>query len=204
MQVHCVGGQRGSQHRSVVGVGFLRLSHPALFLYFFRLHPYSKWSFFRNFFTLVSVFGGGGCKPIFIYSSFHLQIRYHTADKHVITSDEIASATHLRTWYHTADKLATRQPLLFTSEYDIILQANAFIASNEHVLCWSRDEHLALEMKVFCTGDEHVENTCSNFSHTHTASYQGLPTKLMPRWLLVTTTHLQEQALSRCGDPKGM
>ena len=38
------------------GVGFLRLSNPVLFLYFFQLHPhpYSKWSFFRNFFPLVN------------------------------------------------------------------------------------------------------------------------------------------------------
>ena len=35
------------------GVGFLRLSNPVLFVYFFQLHPYSKWSFFRNFFPLV-------------------------------------------------------------------------------------------------------------------------------------------------------
>ena len=30
MQVHCFGGQRGGLHRYVVGVGFLRLSHPRL------------------------------------------------------------------------------------------------------------------------------------------------------------------------------
>ena len=38
------------------GVGFLRLSNPVLFLYFFQLHPYSKWSFFRNFFPLVYIY----------------------------------------------------------------------------------------------------------------------------------------------------
>ena len=35
------------------GVGFLTLSNPVLFVYFFQLHPYSKRSFFRNFFPLV-------------------------------------------------------------------------------------------------------------------------------------------------------
>ena len=38
------------------GVGFLRRSNPVLFVYFFQLHPYSKSSFFRNFFTLVKVY----------------------------------------------------------------------------------------------------------------------------------------------------
>ena len=42
--------------------------------------------------------------PVIYYLWFHLQIRYHTADKRVIASDEIASATHLRKRYHTADK----------------------------------------------------------------------------------------------------
>ena len=37
------------------GVGFLRLSNPVLFVYFFQLHPYSKWSFFRNSFPLVII-----------------------------------------------------------------------------------------------------------------------------------------------------
>ena len=36
------------------GVGFLRLSNPVLFVYFFQLHPYSKSRFFRNFFSLVT------------------------------------------------------------------------------------------------------------------------------------------------------
>ena len=49
---------------------------------------------------------GGGSKPIFKYKSFHLRIRYHTADECIIASYEIASATHLRTWYNTADKRA--------------------------------------------------------------------------------------------------
>ena len=35
------------------GVGFLRLSNLVLFVYFFQLHPYSKWSFFRKFFPLM-------------------------------------------------------------------------------------------------------------------------------------------------------
>ena len=69
--------------------------------------------------------------------------------------------------------------LLLTSENDITLQANAFIASDERALCWSGDEHLVLEMNAFRAGDEHAENAHSNFSHTHThtASYQRLPNK---------------------------
>ena len=35
------------------GVGFLRLSNPVLFLYFFQLHLYLKWHFVRNFSPLV-------------------------------------------------------------------------------------------------------------------------------------------------------
>ena len=38
----------------------------------------------------------------------------------------------------------------------------------------ARDKH-------FRAGDERVENACSNFSHTHTASYQQLPTGLKCR-----------------------
>ena len=55
MEVNCVGDQRGGRQLSVVhgvgfcggvrfcgGVGFLRFSHPALFLSFLQLNPYSK------------------------------------------------------------------------------------------------------------------------------------------------------------------
>ena len=41
------------------------------------------------------------------------------------------------------------------------------------------DEH-------FGAGDERVENTRSNFSHTHTASYQRLPNQ---PWVKVIATH---------------
>ena len=47
------------------GVGFLMLSNPVLLVYFFQLHPYSKWSFFRNFSPLVSVLFWGVSKPTF-------------------------------------------------------------------------------------------------------------------------------------------
>ena len=102
--------ERG-RHRSVVGVGFLRLSHPRLVFILFSAPSLLQMKFFQKLFPpcFCSFWGGGGgCKPIFKYSSFHLQIRYHTADKRVIASDEIASATHLRTRYHTADKRVYR------------------------------------------------------------------------------------------------
>ena len=74
-------------HRSVVGKGSRRLFTPVLFLYFFQLHSYLKWSFFRKFFppSCYSFWGGGGgflnqfSKP----TSLHLRIRYLTADERV-------------------------------------------------------------------------------------------------------------------------
>ena len=49
-----------------------------------------------------------------------------------------------------------------------------FIASNERILCWGQTL-LALKVNAFhaadehfSAGDEHVENTCSSFSQTHT------------------------------------
>ena len=105
MQVHCAGGQRGGRHRSVVGVGFLRLSNPRLVSMLFSAPSLLQMKFsFRNFYPLVSVLFRWVCNPIFKYSSLRLQIRYHTADKRVIANDEIASAALLRTQYHTADK----------------------------------------------------------------------------------------------------
>ena len=60
------------------------------------------------------------------------------------------------------------------------------IATNKRILCW-RQTFLVLDTHAFCAGgdehssarDEHVENTRSNFSHTHThtASYQQLPNR---------------------------
>ena len=94
MQVHCFGGQRGGRHGYIVGVWFLRLSHPCLVSILFSAPSLLKMKFFSETSPLVSVLLGG-CKPIFKYSSFHLQIRYDTADKHVIASNEIASATLL-------------------------------------------------------------------------------------------------------------
>ena len=71
-----------------------------------------------------------------------------------ITSNDIVSATHL--------------------QIRITLPTNMFIASDERVLCWGR-ALLTLEANAFCAGDEHfsagdqhIENTRSSFSHTHT------------------------------------
>ena len=81
--MHCVGGQRGGRHRSVVGVGFLRLSQPRLVFILFTAPSILEMKLFQKLFPLVSVLFGGVCNLIFKYSSFHVQIRYYTADKHV-------------------------------------------------------------------------------------------------------------------------
>ena len=91
--------QRGTVSFHSWGRVLEAFSSPPCFYTFFSSIPTRNEVFFRNFFPLVSVLfwgGGGVCKPIFKYSSFHLQIWYHTADKCVIASDEIASATHLQ------------------------------------------------------------------------------------------------------------
>ena len=62
--MHCVGGQRGGRHRSVVGVGFLRLSHPHLVSIIFSAPSLLQMKFFQKLFPLCFCsFGGGGCKP---------------------------------------------------------------------------------------------------------------------------------------------
>ena len=75
--------------------------------------------------------------------------------------------------------LAVRQSPLLTAKYNITLQTNAFCAGDEH----------------FGARDKHVENECSNFSHTHThtASYQWL---LYKRYVETTATHLRKQVVS--------
>ena len=50
MQVHCVGGQRGGQYRSVLGVGFLRLSHPRLVSILFSAPSLLQMKFFQKLF----------------------------------------------------------------------------------------------------------------------------------------------------------
>ena len=168
-------------------------------------------TFFQNF-PLVCFFGGvmgGGSKPIFTSEYVY------TADERVIASEKIASATHL--WHYITRHInafiasdGIVSPPILTSEYDIRLQTNAFIASEERVLCWSGDvTFLALETNAFRAGHKHVEYVRSNFSHTHThthtAIYHRLPNKTYVEMIaIVTTTHLQTQALLRCGDPKGI
>ena len=60
MQVHCIGGQRGARHHSVLGLCSWVFSSLPCFCPFYRSSPNLKWSFFRNFFPLVSVFSGRG------------------------------------------------------------------------------------------------------------------------------------------------
>ena len=49
--MHCVGGQRGGRHRSVVGVGFLRLSHPRLLSILFSAPSPPEMNFFSETFS---------------------------------------------------------------------------------------------------------------------------------------------------------
>ena len=103
---------------------FLSFSSLPCFCTFYSSIPTRNEVFFRNFSPLISVLFGGFLNQLSKYNSFHLQIRYHTADDVLIASNEIASG------------------LLLTSEHDITLPTNAFIAIDERVLCWSGDEHV--------------------------------------------------------------
>ena len=87
-------------------VRFLRLSNQVLFVYFFssistRNEVFSE-TFPPSFCSFLGGFQLSKC------NSFHLQIRYHTADDVLIASNEIASATHLPTRHHTANKRVHR------------------------------------------------------------------------------------------------
>ena len=103
-------------------------------------------------------FLGGFLNQLSKYNSFHLQIRYHTADDVLIASNETASATHVRTRHHTADKRVHRP------------RRTRFVLVRRRTL-------LALETSAFRAGDKQVENVRSNSSYTHTASYQRLPNR---------------------------
>ena len=118
--------------------------------------------------------GGGGGRVLVAFSSPPC---FYTSFSSIPTRNEVFSNT-----FHP------RYPLLLTSEYDTTLQANMFIACNEHVFCRLGDEHLALEMNEFRNGDEHIDSAHSNFSHTHThtASYQRLPNET---YVEMITTH---------------
>ena len=165
--MHCIGIQRGRQHRFIAGARFLRLSHPRLVSILFSAPSLFQINLFQKLFHLVPVLFWWVCKPIFKYSSFQLQIRYHAADKCVIASEEIASATLLRTRYHTADKHGYRY--------------------RRHRLCYSlpnmiphcRQTHLSLPTNRFCAGQETHTRCCRRmcftletnmFSHTYTHS----------------------------------
>ena len=187
---------------------FLSFSSLPCFCTFYSSIPTPNEVFFRNFFPLVSVLFWGVSKPTFKYNSFQLQIRYHTADDVLIASNEIASATHLRTRHHTADKrvlccMVRRRTLL-------ALETNTFGAGDERVSRWRR-ARFALEtnkLKTYVrTPATHTQLATSDFqtnsSYTRTASYQRLPNRTFVEMIASHNyTHLQTQALSRCGDPK--
>ena len=105
-----------------------------------------------------------------------------------IASDEIVSAIHLQIQYDTADEhvycYSDRQTRF-------VLDTYTFLVLDTHALC-------AVGDKLFSAGDKHVEKACSNFSHTHTASYQRLPSR----------TYIELTSENVCfhagGDPKVM
>ena len=49
-----------------------------------------------------------------------------------------------------------------------------FLALDTHAFCAGGDE-------LFSAGDEHVENVCSNFSHTHTHTHSEMCTFTLGR-----------------------
>ena len=126
--------------------------------------------------------------------------------------------------------LATRPPPLLTSKYDIALQTNEFITSDEPVLCWRRTllaletisyfwrwrrTLVALETNSFRAGDELVSRWIQRKRafelqpHTQLAT-SNFQTKVMSRWSLLSHSYLPPKtgaialrrsvALSRCGD----
>ena len=73
------------------------------------------------------------------------------------------------------------------------LKLNMFNAGDEHFCCWRLTllvlgGELVLHWKCFSAGDEHIENPCSNFSHSHTASYQQLSNRTY-MYLEMIATH---------------
>ena len=59
-----------------------------------------------------------------------------------------------------------------------VLETNAF-GTGTNVFCASNES--------FSVGDELIENACSKFTHTHTASYQQLSTRT---YLEMIATHM--------------
>ena len=68
-----------------------------------------------------------------------------------------------------------------------MLETNAFITLETNAF-------IVLETNAFRAGDERVENTRLNLSHTHIASYQRLPNRA---YVEIIATHLRKRAISR-------
>ena len=94
---------------------------------------------------------------------------------------------------------AVRQRFPSPSFYSFGGFPNQLQVEDEHVYC-AGDESTLLGMetnefrtgdKHFSAGNEHIENTRSNFRHTHSqVATSDLQTDLMSRWLLLMGTHL--------------
>ena len=96
----------------VVFFSFLIL---ALFLYFLQVQPYSKSSFFPDFFCLVFIrFFQGSSKPTLKYTVQLVSPLYNTLQPNML--------------------VASNDIHRITSEFNIILQINLFIASQQIVI----------------------------------------------------------------------
>ena len=180
MKVHCVGGQRGGRHRSVVGVGFLRLSHPRLVSILFSAPSLLQMKFFQKLFTPSLCSFWGISKPIFT-SEYDITLQTNAS----IASNEIASATHLRIRYHTTDE--TRLSLA-TKAFCAGPETNIFGTGDERVSRWRQTRwKRAFELQL------HTQLATSDFQ-----------TELLSRWSLVTTTHLQNTGAIALRRSKGI
>ena len=130
-------------------------------------------------------FFGGFLSQLSKYNSFHLQIRYHTADDVLIASNETASATHVRTRHHTADKRVHRY-----------IATNAFCAGPETNTFGAGDERVSRRRRARFALETNKLKTYVRTPATHTASYQRLPNELQLHTQLATSD-FQTELLSR-------
>ena len=142
-------------------------------------------------------------------------------------SDEIVLLlTSVNTILHSRRKhpmRATRKCLLLTYTYNITLQMNTFITSDELISAshhlqlryHTADERLLLATKAFCAGDKHCTQRKKRWrwtrtkcmfelqphthTHTHTPSYQRLCKQncrhWRKRWRLMRWKHTSKQNL---------
>ena len=91
------------------GVGFLRLSNPVLSVYFSQLHPYSKWSFFRNFCPLVKL--QGVCKCSIHYMTAILLLIFLSWSRATCTHTCTCKPQMVSSGFKHTSQLLTNMPL---------------------------------------------------------------------------------------------